>query len=64
MVVQINKINSDWTMKGFLIKETEEKFYVYSNKRKTITLHFPKHSYYYKQLEEEWTKTDKSNGSL
>tara|TARA_Y100000310_G_scaffold311704_1_gene358253 strand:+ start:868 stop:1026 length:159 start_codon:yes stop_codon:yes gene_type:complete len=52
-MVEINKINSDWTMEGFLFDETEEKFFVYSNERRTITLHFPKHSYYYKPLEEK-----------
>tara|TARA_Y100000034_G_scaffold86775_1_gene104032 strand:- start:3049 stop:3213 length:165 start_codon:yes stop_codon:yes gene_type:complete len=51
MDIKINKINSAWTMDAILIKETDGKIFVYSNERKTIIMHFPKHSYYYKKAE-------------
>ncbi len=49
MKVKIFHKYSNWTMIGTLIKETDEKIYVWSNERLTIEMHFPKHSHYYKK---------------
>tara|TARA_Y100000034_G_C6655001_1_gene286875 strand:- start:130 stop:294 length:165 start_codon:yes stop_codon:yes gene_type:complete len=51
MRVRINKINSDWFIEAILFKETDEKIFVYSNNKKMVEFHFPKHSYYYKKME-------------
>ena len=47
MKVRIFERNSNWTMIGELIKETDEKIFVWSNERQTIEMHFPKHTHYY-----------------
>ena len=51
MRVRINKTNSRWAMEAILIKETDDKIFVYSNERRTIVMHFPKHSYSYEKME-------------
>ena len=51
MDIKINKMNSNWTLEAVLFKETDEKIFVYTDKRKRIELHFPKHSYSYEKME-------------
>jgi hypothetical protein len=41
----ISNNNPDWILVCTLIKETETKYFVWSNKNKTIEMHFPKHLY-------------------
>ncbi len=50
--VKINKMNSNWSIEAVLFKETEDKIFVYTNKRLTIEFHFPKHSYSYELMED------------
>jgi len=51
MKVKINKMNSNWSAEAILIRETDDKIFVYSNEKMKIELHFPKHSYNYELME-------------
>ena len=50
--VKINKMNSNWSIEAVLFKETDDKIFVYTNKRLTIEFHFPKHLYTYEVMED------------
>ncbi len=52
MKVKVFCKTTNWTLIGTLIKESKEKIYIWSNDRLTIEMHFPKHSHYYKLLED------------
>lgn len=54
-VLIISKKNPDWVLAGTLIKETDTKYFVWSNKSQTVEMHFPKDLYYM------MNKTNKSN---
>lgn len=40
-----SKTNPDWALDCTLIKETDTKYCVWSNKNLTVEMHFPKHLY-------------------
>lgn len=44
VIIKSNE-NPDWTLECILIKETTTKYFVWSNKNRTIEMHFPKHLY-------------------
>ncbi len=50
MKIKVFCKTSNWTIIGTLIKESNEKIYIWSNERQTIEMHFPKHTHYYKPL--------------
>jgi|APSaa5957512493_1039668.scaffolds.fasta_scaffold132491_2 hypothetical protein len=50
--VKINEMNSNWSTEAILIRETDDKIFVYSNEKMKIELHFPKHSYSYELMED------------
>lgn len=56
MKVKIFERNSNWTMIATLIRENDAKIYVWSNERLTIEMHFPKHTHYYKPLEDAYNE--------
>ncbi len=53
MKVLITSIkNPDWTLECTLIRETATKYFVWSNKRMTIEMHFPKHLFTMNKIEQ------------
>ena len=52
MKIKVFSRTTNWTIIGTLIRENDGKIYIWSNERKTIEMHFPKHTHYYKPLED------------
>ena len=51
MKIKVFSKTTNWTIIGTLIKESNKKIYIWSNEDLSIEMHFPKHTYHYKQLE-------------
>ena len=51
VVIRSNK-NPDWVLVCTLIKETATKYFVWSNERKTVEMHFPKHLFTMNKIEQ------------
>jgi hypothetical protein len=51
MKVKVFCKNSNWTITGILIKESDEKIYIWPDKRRIIELHFPKRTHFFKPIE-------------
>jgi len=52
MKIKVFSMDSNWSMDAVLIKETEKKIMVWSNPKLSIEMHFPKHLFYYKPIED------------
>ena len=45
--------NPDWSIECYYIRETDTKYFVWTNIRKTIEMHFPKHLYTMNKIEDQ-----------